>query len=418
MATDFTFKSQIDPTSIARLAQDQATKQAALDQEAKQGQANNILAAAKAATDMVSASIEASKNKQKRDAINSLASSLASQVPDISRPQMGPSMGGGSLPNVMTPDLNRQEGVRSAVNLAPESFAKSMAEQMFPSASGSANKFGGGIPVVNATTGERSFLQLSGAGQSMLANGQPYSPEWQREYAPTVMADPVSQQPTLYPKTPGAAAQAITPVERPTVGTYAKRSLKERAEIRSTANELKKDELLQSSGRVLETVGLFDTLINQDLAAAKGPISGLANRFLNKEVGTSTEGDISRASGGQDVETRFKQLLRTAADGKLTDQNFAEFKSLAATIKQRASEQYDLAQSQSIETLMMEYDLSEKEAKTLLKYRTQQDIAKVQGKGKVETVDRPVKINDPGQTAKDGWQTVSGGIRYRIKEKK
>ena len=51
MATDFRMQGGVDATSIARLAQEQAIRQEQLSQQAEQGKANDILTAAKAASD-------------------------------------------------------------------------------------------------------------------------------------------------------------------------------------------------------------------------------------------------------------------------------------------------------------------------------------------------------------------------------
>lgn len=134
MATDFTMKPMVDPTAIARLAQEQAEKQAQLDQQNKQNQANNILAAAKAASDMVSASVEASKQRQKRDAIKTLGNSLAAQVPNLPYPggiPLAPDANG-NIPSSI-PDYNTQNQIRSSVTLNPDSWTKELANQVLQS---------------------------------------------------------------------------------------------------------------------------------------------------------------------------------------------------------------------------------------------------------------------------------------------
>lgn len=133
MATDFRMNPSINPASIASLFQQQQAKQAELDQQAKQQQANNILAAADAASKMVSSAVEASKARQRRDAINSLANSLVSQIPNVMAPQQGPSLTGQPLPPVETPNYGVQNAIRSSVKLNPDSWNKELASQLLQS---------------------------------------------------------------------------------------------------------------------------------------------------------------------------------------------------------------------------------------------------------------------------------------------
>lgn len=406
MATDFTFKSQIDPTAIARLAQDQASKQAQLDAQYKQNQANNILAAADAASKMVSASVEASKARQKREAVTSLANSLAAKVPDIMAPQMGPQqMTPGPvsvpipLPAVSTPDFARQNAVKAAVQLSPESFAKQMAEQLLPGSSQAS--FGGLVPVVNIKTGERTFAQADKTGKTILTNGQPFSADWTREYAGAVMLDPVTQTPTLYPKSPGLPA---TPIQTPTQSKpvdYADRSLKERQEIGTVVQNLRGDDLFQSAERTLQTVGNVKSVLNQDLTVASGAIKSLASRVVAGERGVLTDKDVERQLGS-DAANRFKRFLRNYADGKLTDQDYREMQAILQQSVDRAAEQYQTTQEQNIESLMTQYKVSEKEAKVLLKYRDPSKVLAVQGKKSVPVIDRPIGVTEPTATPSTG----------------
>lgn len=70
---------------------------------------------------------------------------------------------------------------RTAALVAPQDTAGNINKMLYPDQD--KTSFNSPIPVVNRTTGERSFLQANKNGTLQLANGQSYSPEWIRDYA-------------------------------------------------------------------------------------------------------------------------------------------------------------------------------------------------------------------------------------------
>ncbi len=128
MATDFTMKSQVDPTAIAALAQRQAQEQAQMDQQASQQKMKMIQEIAQGVSGMVSNSIEASKQRQNEDFLKKYA---ASQVPNQTLPQQGPRLPNAqgqetALPAVSTPDYMGQNAAKAAVAMNPAQFAKDL----------------------------------------------------------------------------------------------------------------------------------------------------------------------------------------------------------------------------------------------------------------------------------------------------
>ncbi len=129
---DFNFKSQIDPTAIAGLAQRQAQTQAEMDQQASQQKMKMIQEVAQSVGSLVSSSIEASKKRQNEDFLKKYA---ASQVPNQMMPQQGPGMPAQAgpiygaeqtLPSVSTPDYAGQNAAKAAVAMNPAQFAKDL----------------------------------------------------------------------------------------------------------------------------------------------------------------------------------------------------------------------------------------------------------------------------------------------------
>jgi len=130
--TDFRMQGSIDPTAIAALAQKQAQLKAEQENKDYAQKMQGIKDVATITSSMVSSSIEASKLRQKKDWIRNLSDSLSAQVPPIQTPVEGPSMPGQPSPMISAPNVNKQEQIRASVNIAPESFAKQLAEQLIP----------------------------------------------------------------------------------------------------------------------------------------------------------------------------------------------------------------------------------------------------------------------------------------------
>lgn len=160
MATDFTEKNYVDPTSVARLAQQQAQAQAQQAQQGYQDKMQAIQQIAGSVSKMVSTSVEASKQRQKDDMVKNLANSMAARVPNVMAPQQGPSQptmapqgavsqlssqfpdatgqayqqnAAAPLPPVSTPDINTQNAVRSSVVTNPAPWTKQLADQLIQS---------------------------------------------------------------------------------------------------------------------------------------------------------------------------------------------------------------------------------------------------------------------------------------------
>lgn len=139
MANDFTMKPMVDPIGIARLAQEQVIKNEEIKRQNKLDSFNMLQQTAKSVGDLVGSAVEASKARQKRDMINSLAASMASQVPNLTVPVQGPQqMTPGpvsqpiSLGTAQTPDIQGQNAVRRSVQLNPDAWTKQLAEKTLP----------------------------------------------------------------------------------------------------------------------------------------------------------------------------------------------------------------------------------------------------------------------------------------------
>ncbi len=149
MSTDFTMKSQVDPTAIAALAQRQAEAQAQQNQQAQAQKMKMIQDVAQSVGSMVSSSIEASKKRQRDQLDKNLADSFASRVPNRMAPQAGPGLPIAApegpvasdnayqptqqpLPPVSIPDYAGQNAVRSAVLADPKPWRTLAADMMNP----------------------------------------------------------------------------------------------------------------------------------------------------------------------------------------------------------------------------------------------------------------------------------------------
>ncbi len=147
---DFNFKSQIDPTAIAGLAQRQAETQAKMQQDAAAQKMKMIQDVAQSVGSMVSSSIEASKERQRKQLDKNLGDSLAAKyVPNTMAPQEGPGLPAQagpiygneqSLPPVSTPDVAGRKAFSQQVQADPKPWRALAVDMMNPLKQAEADK--------------------------------------------------------------------------------------------------------------------------------------------------------------------------------------------------------------------------------------------------------------------------------------
>ena len=118
---DFSMKPTVDISGIAQVLQ----KKRIAEIEAKQAQRtqrmNELTQTVSLASNLASNMVEYSKEKQKKAFISSLGEALAATVPEKATPMVGP-LGPTQQerPNVMTPDVAKQNLMRAATPVAPD----------------------------------------------------------------------------------------------------------------------------------------------------------------------------------------------------------------------------------------------------------------------------------------------------------
>lgn len=389
---NFNFQSPVNPAAEAALMQ----RKAMFEQEQERAREKDAYSAAqdavKSASELVSGMVERSKSKQKQDFINTLANSLGEKaaVNPLASFQKPVSSMVPPTTNVASFNPAQQDAIKSAVQLKPEPFIDALAKVTIPGAS--TGGFGNPIAVRNAVTGERSFAQAGKDGSFILANGQPFTADWQREYAPSsetfVYEDPTTGKKTLLNRRDAKEVAPLAEEAGDQNTPFVKRSLKEKDAIRQTRDKILQDPLLESSQVALNNVGNFKTILDQDLSVATGSLRSLAARVFAGEKGVLTDKDVERVSGSSDVANQFRTLVNKIYSGKPTDQDYREFQSIISSVTDRASEQYQTAVQAGIENLSMEFGLTDKEARTLLRYKDPAKIMAIKGRGAVEDPDR------------------------------
>lgn len=372
----FDFKGQADISSIANtiLTQKRHDEEIARQKEAQKVQL--VRETAQAAGSLVAAAVEGSKNRQKRDFINTLAESAA-------RTQAGVTPG---TPTAMTaPQATKYDMVKSAVKLNPQEASKQILEQSFPTFPTPTHASTRAMPQPLKLKDGRSILSTFRDGKYYYPNTNEEVPADlidSRAYAPSseykIVTDPVTKKQLRY----NVLTEQLEPIEPPqqTSIPYSKRSLDEKKEVRASTEAMLNDDLLKSSELALSTVGNFGSVLNQDLSVSRGALKSLAARVLAGEKGVLTDRDVERVGGSTDMRNRFNNLVRSIVDNRATDQDYRELQSILEMATSRSSELYEQAQSQNLESLMTQYDLSEKEAKILLRYKDPAKVLKLKGR--------------------------------------
>lgn len=402
---DFSYKQQVDPVSIASILQRKSEVEAAQKVAKEDKTYNRIQDTARLAGQLVSNAVAGAAARQKDHLVTNYLQILG-KSPVAPEQVSGPTMDNQPLMNneAVKADSEKRKAASLGIAklLAPKELGEAQVRAAFPEAqrqlSGNTEFLDKIDPVTNQVYSVRVDKNQPGKAFTLDGKEIPVDVAGRlvKYLAPALGVDPATQRATVTQRAPGAQPQFLespSGASQGSTGTqlpYAKRALKEKSEISGTVKELRADPVFSSAELVLNTVGNFKSVLNQDLAVSKGAIKGLAARVLAGEKGVMTDKDVDRQLG-QDVANRFNALIRGAVDGRITDQDFRELQSIIQMTVDRASEQYTLAQAQNMESLRTQYGLSEHDVKVMLRYRDPSQVLAVQGQGKVKSVNRAVE---------------------------
>ena len=124
MATDFNMKPTVDIAAIASVIQKKKIAEIEAQQQARTQRFNELTQTIGLASNLASNMVEHSKEKQKKAFVTSLSEAMAASVPQVSTPVQGPTLDGSSLAPIMSPDLPKQQLMRSATQVSPDKAAE------------------------------------------------------------------------------------------------------------------------------------------------------------------------------------------------------------------------------------------------------------------------------------------------------
>lgn len=137
------------------------------------------------------------------------------------------------------------------------------------------------------------------------------------------------------------------------------------AKIAGTQRQNDKDwhQALRLDKNKLEDIIKDDRKALKGMQEAEGLLSGsgvpqaAGQRSLAKafNVGALTDADVESLSGNKGVVSRLKQILQTAANGKLTEQNFNELKEIAAIVKPIVNDRISMNVNDAVERFQSNY---------------------------------------------------------------
>lgn len=122
----FDFKGQADISSIANTILTQKRHQEEANRQAEQQKVQLVKETAQAAGQLVASAVEMSKNRQKRDFINTLAETAARSQAGLQAGVQGP---------MTEPQSTKYDMTKAAININPDYAAKQVIGQAFPGAS-------------------------------------------------------------------------------------------------------------------------------------------------------------------------------------------------------------------------------------------------------------------------------------------
>jgi hypothetical protein len=362
MSTDFRMNPSLNPASIAQLFQQRAAKQAEMDQQAEQQKANNMLATANAVSNIVSSSVEASKARQRKDMINNLSASMAALIPNKAVPTMTSTthlpespagtfagtgegeMTGQVAPSTMVPDVNRQNAVKSAVQVNPDAFAKQFAGEMFPDAS-SDRQFAPQQGALEIKGGKVIPAVFKG-GQYYYANTDQLIPPDQivgKGFKPSLFSDPYTEDKALV--SGAGATQKITGPAAPKPGELINDWTQLTPVRRKAIDEAKQafdsaDNVKAMTGRLQkfkETEALLDT----ENWVGDAALGAFVARTVASEVGNlnQQEQEIYRMS--PEIIRKIKTKAHRWANGTITKEDREDIRKVVEVAKAKTLKSLD-----------------------------------------------------------------------------
>lgn len=224
---DFSLKNAISPDAVMAMMSQKANREAEMKLQQRQQEFKQMHETIQMTGQAVSGMVEASKARAKRDFIESYSDMMAQKLSTksnaapvtlFSNPANG-AVGPTEQTQVPTASFDPAlfDAVKGSVKQAPDAFAKAMAQQLIPApARGTtASGFTSPISVVNTKTGAKTFLQPGKDGSMILANGEPYSGDWVKDYALSTGKDQFNN-PIVIDKVKREAQTLTTPAARET----------------------------------------------------------------------------------------------------------------------------------------------------------------------------------------------------------
>jgi len=161
-------------------------------------------------------------------------------------------------------------------------------------------------------------------------------------FAQGFVIDPTTGLPMAGNKSTGKVSFVDLPESsNKNVSNYQDLTPVQRKLIDSTADDVLKDDGIQSANQTLTDLSLLKPLLNDNSPQSSGAIQGLATRSLGREKGVTTDKDIMRNTGDQSYAGRFQRFVEKAATGKLDENDRIGFLKLADLIEKKTKARLD-----------------------------------------------------------------------------
>lgn len=217
----------------------------------------------------------------------------------------------------------------------PGKAGEAILKQELGGASGGGRKT---VNILNERTGKTHVIPVGLVNEDFDTATFPFEKFPLAGYKDTVTKDPRTGEVITVSGTAGVTGNVTGPV-RPVdedgfVRAPEQLNVFERQKFSKTFENVQKNKVVDKGAQTLATLNPLQALLLSNTSAGTELTKSLIARGIATEVGRLTDFDVERASGSQDLASRFGRLKTKALTGKMLDTDRDEFIELIQTISE------------------------------------------------------------------------------------